>query len=284
MITETNFQLPATDGFMLTATSFSPDTEPTKIVVIASATGVKRAYYAAFARFLANEGYQVYSFDYRGVGDSRPPQLKGFAALMQHWGEYDLNAMLDKAKSLSPDKKLIVVGHSAGGQMIGLSKHQENIEKIVLVASQSGYWKHWKNLKQRANMAFNWAVLIPILCKIFGYLPSKKITEMEDLPAGVATQWANWSKSPNYLFDHLPNAYENYARFEAKLLAYSFSDDTYAPYHATKWLLAQYKNTTITHKHLTPQDLNLKQIGHFAFFREKFKPIFWQEVADFIAA
>ena len=41
-------------------------------VLIVSAMGVPQRFYADFAEWLASQGHAVMSFDYRGVGESRP--------------------------------------------------------------------------------------------------------------------------------------------------------------------------------------------------------------------
>src|SRR5579883_2471388 len=67
-------EIRATDGQRLAASVFQP-TRPragAPAVVVNSATGVRRDYYAPFARFLAERGYTVVTYDYRGIGGSRP--------------------------------------------------------------------------------------------------------------------------------------------------------------------------------------------------------------------
>ncbi|NMM79276.1 serine aminopeptidase domain-containing protein, partial [Acidovorax sp. SRB_24] len=39
-------------------------------VVIGGAMGVRQAFYASFAQWLAEQGFRVTTFDYRGHGDS----------------------------------------------------------------------------------------------------------------------------------------------------------------------------------------------------------------------
>ena len=43
-------------------------------MLIVPAMGVDQRYYAAFASWLADQGYFVVTFDYRGMGRSRPPE------------------------------------------------------------------------------------------------------------------------------------------------------------------------------------------------------------------
>ncbi|MNP61548.1 alpha/beta hydrolase fold protein [compost metagenome] len=59
-------------------------------------------------------GYQVFTFDYRGVGKSSPKSLKGFDMSYLDWGQYDLAGAIEY---LSQEPlPLLMVGHSYGGQ------------------------------------------------------------------------------------------------------------------------------------------------------------------------
>ena len=75
---------------------------------------------------------------------------------------------------------------------------------------------------------------------------------------------------------------DGFARFRGPLLAYSFSDDAYAPTPAVESLLDAYSGADITHRHLTPADLGVSEIGHFGFFRERFRDTLWQESAAWL--
>ncbi|MDA2928912.1 hypothetical protein MYX84_03015 [Acidobacteria bacterium AH-259-O06] len=72
-------KVPATDGYLLAATLYRSGQEEKigRFVLINSAMGVKRRYYNSYARFLSENGFTVLTFDYRGIGDSRPRSLPG---------------------------------------------------------------------------------------------------------------------------------------------------------------------------------------------------------------
>ena len=179
-------ELRAADEYRLAATLYRPQAAALAVVVIACATGVRRSYYDNFARALADQGLAVLTFDYRGIGDSRPAKLAGFTARMQDWGALDLDAALIKASELFPAAPLQVVGHSAGGQLIGLCEHADRITAIVHIAAQSGWYGHWRGLG-RARMLANWFVAVPVFTRVFGYLPGQLGTG-QHLPAGVAAE------------------------------------------------------------------------------------------------
>src|SRR5688500_20048908 len=109
-----------TDGFVLSATRFSPENPASKVVLINSDTGVKQKFYASFSAYLAKEGYTVYTYDYRGVGHSRPKTLRGFNASMRDWGVWDYHTMLQNIFQTHVNARVIVMGHTVGGQLVGL--------------------------------------------------------------------------------------------------------------------------------------------------------------------
>ncbi len=67
-----DISLPATDGYLLGATLFLPRGAKRHAVLINSATAVPRKIYSGFASYLARRGCAVLTYDYRGIGGSRP--------------------------------------------------------------------------------------------------------------------------------------------------------------------------------------------------------------------
>src|SRR5690606_39045062 len=112
MVKEEELTISARDGYALGATRRRPDTEPTATVLIAAAAAVPAGFYRSFATCLAERGFDAVTFDYRGVGRSRPASLKGFEARMRDWADLDATAAADFAAALNPGKPLVYVGHS----------------------------------------------------------------------------------------------------------------------------------------------------------------------------
>jgi predicted alpha/beta hydrolase len=273
-------KITATDGYALSVTSFIPKKANGKIVLINSATGVKQKYYSDFAGWLAEQGFRVYTYDYRGIGNSKPADLKSFSATMHDWGTKDYHSILKYLFQAFPDSQFVVIGHSVGGQIIGMSPLSENIDLIVNIGAQTPYWKNYPSTKR--IFAFGY-LIIPVFTKLFGYFPASKLRLFEDLPAGVALQWARWAKTENYLFDELPSMRERFAALHQPALMLSFSDDSLAPRKAVEQLMQFYKNLKWSHMHVKPEDLLQKEIGHFGFFRRNSSFAFWGEVLQWIS-
>lgn len=93
--------------------------------------------------------------------------------------------------------RVAVVGHSVGGQLVGLLPDASRISALVTIGAQSGDWRLWP-LPTRLAMAVLWYGLVPGVTHAVGYLPGS-LGIGEDLPAGVALEWARWCRTPGYL-------------------------------------------------------------------------------------
>jgi predicted alpha/beta hydrolase len=274
-----NIRVTTSDGYQIVLTAFAPEKSNGKVVLINSATGVKQGFYHDFAAWLTNQGFHVFTYDYRGIGLSRPPSLKGFNATMADWGVKDYHAVLKYLFVTYSDAKFIVIGHSVGGQIIGMSPLSENLDVIVMAGAQTPFWK---NYPTAAKLFIFWYAILPLFTKLFGYFPASRLRLFEDLPSGVARQWSRWAKSQNYIFDELPGMKERFAAPGQQALMISFTDDKLAPRPAVDELKGFYKNLKWTHMHVKPEDVLQKEIGHFGFFRKKHAFAFWGEVLNWI--
>ena len=245
------------------------------LLIIASATGVKQTFYRKFAEFISNNGVSVITFDYSGIGLSLDQPIDEVKSSASEWGSIDLEAIITDAQGKFPNSKITLLGHSIGGQLIGFAKSSLSVQKIILVSAQSGYWKFWKGFS-RSKMWFNWHLFFPSLIRLFNYLPSKKIGGMENLPKNVVAQRSYWGRNPDYLFHEFSEEELYFKNIKTNITAISVEDDIYAPKEAVDWLTKKYKNANVKELHLESNQYNVKEIGHFGFFREKFKKPLWE--------
>ena len=126
-------------------------------ILLSSATAVKQTFYRHLATHLANEGYNVLTYDYRGIGDScqsLKSSLRGFDDLtMSDWALKDMPGALDylllqqsktqTTAGTDERHRLYMFGHSIGGQIAGLLPEDlsNKVNGMITVSSQSGYWK-----------------------------------------------------------------------------------------------------------------------------------------------
>lgn len=268
-------EIPYNSG-TLSATLFDNTSNKT-ILIIASATGVKQKYYYEFAKYAESKDVTVITFDYNGIGSSLKKPIEKLKINAADWGSNDIESIIQYAIKNYPKSKKVILGHSIGGQLIGLAESCNKLDKIILVAAQSGYWKHWKGFR-RMKMWFNWYILFPLILRVFGYLKSKRISGMENLPKNVAEQWRNWGKNRDYIFSDKSIKNTFYETIEVDMTAYSIDDDNFAPKEAVQWMTEKYKNANRKSIHLNPIDFQANKIGHFGIFKERFKNTFWTQI------
>lgn len=260
---------------------FEPPAGALGTVVLNSATAVPQTYYAVFAEYLSAHGWRVLTYDYRGIGGSRPATLRGFDATMTSWAELDMRAALAWARANPAGNRLVALGHSFGGQAIGLIDELGEVDASINVASQLGYYGHWPT-PSRYGYGFLWHVGIPALTSIFGYSPGSMGLGGTDLPAGVARQWARWCRNPRYFLDEEPAAEQRFKRYDRPTQFWSFHDDPYAPRRAVRAMVRMLANANVEHRRVKPADIDVSAIGHFGFFRPQVGSKLWPEVVSFL--
>lgn len=281
-VLESRTEFPAVDGYPLAGTVFEPSSAPRAVVLIASATAVPRQYYAKFARYLAEQGFKAITFDYRGIGGSRPKgSLRNFKVRMRDWAALDITAAIDYAAALAGEKPLLYVGHSFGGQALGQLSNNHKISRALFAASQIGYWNLFP-APEKYRVWFMLRILGPLTAQIFGYVPGK-FGMGEDLPKGVFMEWASWCMKPRYLYDdETLDARANFPNYKGALRAIGMSDDDWAPPVAVAGLIAGYTGTKPEHITVTPESAGVKKIGHFGYFREPSREPLWREAAEWL--
>jgi predicted alpha/beta hydrolase len=273
--------IPARDGHALGATVFTPQGAPRGAVLINSATAVPRKIYRGFARYLAQQGLAVLSYDYRGIGGSRPASLRGFDVRMRDWAALDVAAAIDHMRMVWPKLALAVVGHSFGGQAVGLAPNNDQISRALFVAAQAGYWRLFHSTEKYRVYAMLRLIGSPI-ARTLGYVPGR-LGIGEDLPRDVFLEWTSWVMKPRYFFeDATLRALENFPRYRGALRAVCLTDDPWATAPAVDLLCSGFTGTTPERVDIRPADIGAAKIGHFGFFRPEHRDTLWRGAADWI--
>lgn len=277
----TSYSIPARDGFILDATLFEPEA-PKACVQINPATGVKKEFYTNFATYLAEQGYAVLIFDYRGIGKSRPKSLRGFKARNHEWGQKDMAAVLDWFDHRYPHLKKYFIGHSAGGQQLGFMDNHHKVAKAISISSSTGYWQ-WLSSPYKYFTLLVWYVLVPGTVHTLGYVPSSWFGLGEDLPKGVALEWRSWCLKKDYYRDFLGKTIEKFFFDDIKFpIHFLFpSDDNIATDRSVESLKSFYRNALTTVEKLNPKDIGRKSIGHFGFFSRASRETLWPRVTAY---
>jgi predicted alpha/beta hydrolase len=273
-------QLPVDGGTQLAVRRYEPAGAPRASVVIGGAMGVRQSFYEPFARWLAQQGLRVWTFDYRGSGDSRNgASLRGFEADLFDWAR-DYEAVIDAAKAALPEQPLYLLGHSLGAQLPGFLQRPGQVDGLVSIAAGSGYWRE-NAPKLRRSILYFWFVLVPLATRLCGYFPGRRLKKVGDLPRGVILQWRRWCLHPRYSVGAEGDlAQQSYGRVRFPVLALSITDDELMTLAGTESLLSFYAGAPRAMERIAPADVQARRIGHFGFFREQFSHSLWPSTVD----
>jgi predicted alpha/beta hydrolase len=277
-----HLSIAAIDGYQLAASIYQPFRESSHVVLLNSGTGVKRVYYHKFASFLAEQGFTVLVYDYRGIGESLREHIRTFDTSISEWGEKDCTAALAWVHEHFPDKQCSIIGHSAGGKIPGFVPNNNDAQAIVTIAVPNSYWGLWHWWGRRGYFLFV-QFIMPALSHLLNYFPSRRLGLGENYPKGVALQWSRWSRRKAYLLHPKHGHHPNYfAAFRGNVLAISFADDIVATGQAVESFMNFYENAaTRTHWHIVPKQHGIKHIGHSGFFRAECLPL-WSNLAEWL--
>lgn len=262
-------QITCQDGYILQG-HFWPKKDNTiskKPVLLGPATGIVQGFYKHFAQYLSEQGHDVLSFDFRGIGASLYGPLKSSNASLTDWGRYDLPAAIDALLDLSQQDSINLVGHSAGGQLLGLVHNHEKISNVVTIAASTGNIRNLTGkTKLLAPMMFN--VLFPISCFFKGYGATKMINMGENLPKNVAKQWGLFCSKPGYAKNAIKSGVVDYhEEITCPITAISATDDEIASEQNVADLLKLYPKAKTQLLMIKPQEHQQQSIGHMQLFR-----------------
>ncbi|MDZ4078423.1 MULTISPECIES: alpha/beta fold hydrolase [Hydrocarboniphaga] len=247
-------------------------------VIVNAATGVLASYYHRYARFLANQGFDVLTYDYRGIGASRPATLRGCRYRWSDWGILDFDAAIEFARRHAGGRPLLVAGHSIGGFLPGFAENARWITRTLTVGAQYAWWRDYA-AGSKARLVWKWHVVMPLLTALCGYFPGRRLGWIEDLPAGVANEWS--FRRERMELSH-PAAdrdaiLKRFAAVTAPILAITVGDDELAPPAAVRRGLSYYPNAPANQVLLTPARLGAEKIGHFGLFHARHPDSFWRD-------
>lgn len=276
MIKITSLSAQATNGHLIGYTLYEPEKKPVAKVLIAPALGTEQRYYTNFASWLAEHGYLVATFDYSGTGKSRVEDIRSLDVDLLDWAKHDCLAMLRTLSDTSSPVPLYWLGHSLGGQLLGLTPETDRVYKAITIASGGGYWLDGP-FALKFKVWWLWYVVAPLSIKLFGYFPGRKLRKVGDIPKGVMNQLRRWYLHPQYVIGSEGQAIAaSYASVKTHISSISFSDDEIVSQKDVSLLLSMYTNASKSTKCLHPHDVSQKRIGHFGFFSSRCQNALWE--------
>lgn len=269
--------VPAEDGYELAATVTQPEDGAQDWVIVSGAFAVAARFYSRYATALAEAGFASVTYDYRGIGASRPASLRGFPATITDWAVLDMSGVTAWVHATGAPRRLFMVGHSLGGILPGLMDCPDLVDALVTVGSENVYWRYRQGRTRAHYLSRSWAT--PAFTAVFGYVPWSRFARAEDLPGGAARQMATAIRTPGGFLDDPTLPTDRYAAFQAPVLGYSIDDDAEATKASVDAMMAAYPH--VERRHITPADAGLDQIGHFGYFKPSAQPL-WAEAISWL--
>ncbi len=272
--------LSVTDHYSLHAHLFEPEKSNGKLLLINSATGVKQQVYFAFAQWLCEQGFLVITYDYSGVGLSKPHKMRGFKTSMRTWGTRDFKAVTDFIQNHFPDHEKYCLGHSVGALLLGMNRDSRMFRRFIFVGTQNAYLQHLP-VKVAITAALGFGIAVPVTSAFLGYFPAHWFGLGESLPKGSAKDWRTLilhKKSTARLLSKLDEEYS--AELDQEALIIYAEDDPWVKMKGMESLMKHvYPNMKKTYREVKVHESPKGKIGHVNFFRSYNKPL-WNIVAN----
>ena len=243
-------------------------------VLVAPATGVKQHFYLRFARWLAGQGHDVLVFDYRGIGLSLEGRLADCRATLAEWGQGDQVAALEWLAARTGAPHVVLVGHSAGGQMLGLLPNHHRVARLVGVAASTGWFGGMRPsfaLKARLGLR----CLVPLGTRWKGYAPTAALGLGENLPAAVGRQWGQWCAAGGYATNAVRDnpAADFHAHVRTPVTVLHAADDDIATPATVADLLRTLPSAPHQVLQVQARDHGLADLGHLLWFRQSHQAV-----------
>lgn len=266
----------ALDGYVLHGMFYPAQHSAKATLLIASATGVPQQFYRRFAQYMSGLDYQVFSFDYRGIGQSAPKKLKGFRMNYLDWGHLDLAGAVEYLAK--KDLPILMIGHSYGGQALGMLPNSNKITACYTVGTGVG-WAGYMPFAERMKVGVMWNLIFPAVALRYGFIPWSKMNMGADLPLGVYQQWKKWCKNSEYFFADPEYHFltEQYAKIKTPIYAVTSIDDEWAMPISRNAFMKYYSQASVQYIDLIPQNMGMSSIGHMGYFRQNAEKI-WQQM------
>lgn len=250
-------------------TVFKTQESSAPVLIIFPAMGVGAGYYKNYAASLTGKGVNIVAIDHRGHGHSsvRPSRKVNFSYLEQIEMEY--YAIVTKVKEIFPFSKIVVMGHSLGGQMgsMFVSRYTELVNGFILNASCSVYYKGWNSGVDYGLLLF--AAFCKQIGKILGYYPGHRIGFGGKEARGVINDWYYTARTGKFVISDSDFDYEKaMSEFALPVLAFTYEGDASAPYKAMENLHRKFVRVKTEHHHIVHPQSPAKKYNHYSWVKE----------------
>jgi predicted alpha/beta hydrolase len=274
-----NINVLAWDGYPLSATSFTPHQSNGRVLLLVNSIAQRQSHYREFCQSFSDFGFQSYSFDFRGIGESRNKTARELDCDLKDWAVLDLDAMVSYIMSNHPGKKMTIVFHGSAAVLAGISRLSKRADSIVMVGSSSPFARNIWNSFAKSVVS---KIVAPACSLFLGYIPLKVLGLGEDLPDRVAAHWLKWATSFDAIFENNDVVRKDFEQMEQRALLINFSDDRSMTSRSTENLLALFPRLRAEVWSFSPEQVVHRHVGHSGFFRKSMKAVLWNDMIRWI--
>lgn len=239
------------------------------IILILPAMGAPTKLYKRLYEGILQAGFGVAIMNLRGEGLLRKEQLVsdgnfGYVELLK-----DVDDVIAFIRHKYPDKSIVTIGHSLGGQLGCLYSCHKNsyvLASAVIAGGNVGYHS-WTGLARLKT--FFVTQVFGIIARLIGWFPGKKIGFGGNQPKNIMVDWSRNARTGIYKLINQRIDYELVSK-EVKLsfLGIVIANDFFAPYSSTKSLLDKFSSSD--RKIFTVKADSFKEVtpNHFSWLKE----------------
>ncbi|ALA66421.1 alpha/beta hydrolase family protein [Corynebacterium lactis] len=264
--------IPANDRVLLRGTLFRPKENPVQtpkgIITVHSGTGVPQGFYHRFAETVADKGYAVITYDYRGIGQSGMKSDKDNEDIrMSDWITKDIPGVIEWAKETFPEGPHFAVGHAVGGHGIAYAGSEGTYDAAALINCRGMRITKVPSLvgKLRAFSIFN--IIGPVCGFLTGHIPASAWKLATEPPIGVMRQWARWARKDGYFFDDSEFDFQNrFSHATQPFLSIRIPDDYWTEESSADLITNVLTAASVVEKRQA-QPARGKGVGYGGYFR-----------------
>ncbi len=263
-------RIDAGDGTTFDLTVYPPDgVAGAPVVVLGPAMGVRASYYAPLAEALRDAGTVAVTMDLRGLGTSSVRAGRASDFGYREIVERDFPAAVAALRQRFPEAPFFCLGHSLGGQLACLYAATEPraLAGLVLVASCSVHHRRWPFPASAAVLLFQ--QVAHLSARLLGHFPGRRFGFGGREARRLMRDWSHQGRTGRYEPAGSRHEYEALlGRLDLPVLSLVFTDDPYCPRGAAEGLLEKMPAARTRFLHLSPRELGVSEIGHFAWVKQ----------------
>ena len=219
--------------------------------------GVPVAYYAPFLELWADEGYEVFGLELRGMPQSSISNVRTSDFGYSHSLEYDIPAAI----AAMPSPPAVIAGHSLGGQLALLFAASTGIDAAVIaIASGSSHHSTLPTARAR-RIRRRQAAAIPLIARALGYFPGDRLGFGGRQPRSMMRDWGREAQSGRYDTHHE----DALGRYAGRGLMLTLEGDALITPAAAAHLAARLPKAQLALSHVTAADASA--FNHFRWAR-----------------